>query len=88
MPQPDYENDLVFEPKMTFRDLCSWCRQKNYPNVEIDDDTAGGESIYIDHDEYNVIEFDIAGIIAINGDLITASRTPKQMQTIIKNLFE
>ena len=88
MPQPDYENDLAFEPRMTFKDLCTWVRQQDYPQVTVEDDIKDCASIYIGSDEYNSIEFDISGIIALNGDLITAGRTTEQMQTIIKALFE
>lgn len=87
MPAPDY-NDLAFEPRMTFKELCSWVKQQDYPQVTVEDDIKDCASIYIGSDEYNAIEFDVSGIIALNGDLITAGRSPAQMQQIIKNLFE
>lgn len=88
MPAPDYNNNLAFEPRMTFKELCSWVKQQDYPQVTVEDDIKDCASIYIGSDEYNAIEFDISGIIAVNGDLITAYRSPAQMQQIIKNLFE
>lgn len=88
MSAPDYNNNLAFEPRMTFKDLCSWVKQQGYPQITVEDDIKTCESIYIGSDEYNTIELDISGIIAFNGDIITAGRTPAQMQQIIKNLFE
>lgn len=87
MPTPDYNNDLVFAPCMTFKDLCTWVNQQKYPQVTVEDSVKNCESIYIGTED-NSIEFDITGIVAVNGDLITAYRTPAQMQQIIKNLFE
>lgn len=87
MAEPDYKEDLAFEPKMTFKDLCLWVKQLNNPKLAVDDDVATCECIYIGSEE-NAIEFDICGIIAINGDILNYKRTPAQMQTIIKALFE
>lgn len=87
MPTPDHNNDLVFAPRMTFKDLCTWVAQQKYPQVTVEDSVKTCESIYIGTED-NSIEFDISGIVAVNGDLITAYRTPAQMQQIIKNLFE
>lgn len=87
MSEPNYQEDLAFEPRMTFKELCSWLKQQNFPHITVEDTVKTCESIYIGNDD-NAIEFDISGIIAVNGDLITAGRSPAQMQQIIKNLFE
>lgn len=87
MSAPDYNNDLAFKPRMTFKELCSWVKQQDYIQTTVEDSIKGCESIYIGNED-NAIEFDISGSIAVNGDLITAYRTPAQMQQIIKNLFE
>lgn len=87
MSQPDYKDDLAFEPRMTFKDLCLWAKQQNNPQLDVDDSVRTCESIYIGNEE-NAIEFDISGIVAINGDIIAYARSPAQMQQIIKNLFE
>lgn len=87
MAEPDYENDLAFEPRMTFKDLCLWVKQQNNLLLDADDSVRTCESIYIGNEE-NAIEFDISGIVAINGDIIAYGRSPAQMQTIIKALFE
>ena len=90
MPAPDYENDLVFEPQFTFQDLAAWIREKHADNpcIEVSDDIKGGESIIIQDGEENFIEYDIAGIIAINGCIMAYQRKPAHMQAIIKALFD
>lgn len=35
MSEPDYNNDLAFEPKITFQDLCAWVKAQNYPSVSV-----------------------------------------------------
>lgn len=50
MPEPDYKNDLAFEPKLTFQDLCAWAKIQNYPGVTVEDELKGCEGIFIGDD--------------------------------------
>lgn len=43
MAKPDYNNDLAFEPKITFQDLCTWVKAQNYPSVSVEDEFKGSE---------------------------------------------
>lgn len=87
MPEPDYNNDLAFEPKITFQDLCAWVKAQNYPSVSVEDEFKGGEAIFIGN-EYNSLEFDITGIVTVNGDIIAIGVSPSRVKTIIQALFE
>lgn len=87
MPEPDYKNDLAFEPKLTFQDLCAWAKIQNYPGVTVGDELKGCEGIFIG-DEENAIEFDITGIVAVNGDIIAMGVSPARVKTIIEALYE
>lgn len=87
MPAPDYNNDLAFEPKMTFHDLCAWVKAQNYPNITVESEIKGGEGIFVGN-EYNSLEFDITGIVAINGDIIAINVSTERVKTIIQTLFD
>lgn len=87
MPAPDYNNDLAFEPKLTFQDLCAWVKAQNYPNITVESEIKGGEGIFIGN-EYNSLEFDITGIVAINGDIIAIGVSAQRVKTIIEALYE
>ena len=87
MSEPDYNNDLAFEPKITFHDLCAWAKAQNYPGVSVEDEFKGGEAIFIGN-EYNFLEFDITGIVTVNGDIIAMGVSPSRVKTIIEALYE
>lgn len=87
MPEHDYNNDLAFEPKITFQDLCAWVKAQNYPGVSVEDEFKGGEAIFIGN-EYNSLEFDITGIVTVNGDTIAINVSPERVKTIIQALFD
>lgn len=87
MSEPDYNNDLAFEPKITFHDLCAWAKAQNYPGVTVESEIEGGEGIFIGN-EYNSLEFDITGIVAINGDIIAIGVSAQRVKTIIEALYE
>ena len=86
MPAPDYENDLAFEPEMTFQDLCAWVKAQDYPSTNVEDALKGGEGIFIGN-EYSFLEFDITGIVTVSGDIIATGISPQRVKTIIKALF-
>lgn len=75
---PDYENNLVFPPTITWTELVEWAKgvkgAKVYDGYFVIDDLQfmnTGE-IWIYWEDYKLAE----------------NRTPAQMQTIIKALFE
>lgn len=75
---PDYNDNLAFEPEMTWEDLVEWakefCKQQKL-----------GASIYPDAFIIQSLTFDRSGDIE---QCRVKNRTPRQMQTIIKALYE
>lgn len=74
----DYNEDLAFEPKMTWEELKGYAKQNKLyrPHVTRDDFFIG--SMFF---RYN-------GEIRANGIIIAENKTPEQMKTIIEALFE
>ncbi len=89
---PDYNDNLAFEPEFTLEDLVKWVR-KYREEVNDFDIIAGDEDIYLKN-----LRFCSDGYIYVDEDsleedvnvvpCITSERTPRQMQTIIKALYE
>lgn len=89
MPEPDYENDLAFEPEMTWKELMKWAR-----NLA----ATGHACMYIGEDNIYAcnLEFCADGHVYVDDNAIddnvvpciTSERTPRQIQAIIKALYE
>lgn len=74
---PDYDNDIVFKPAMTWGDLKEFAKQNKLfaPHVTRDDFFIG------------VLFFRSNGEIRANGTIITENRTYEHMKNIIDNLY-
>lgn len=83
---PDYENDLVFMPELTWEELCEWVR-KDFSQKLID----GGETLNMYSKEFffiNNMMFINGGNVLTNGRCyIAENKTPAQMKTIIEALW-
>lgn len=77
--QPDYKDNLVFEPKMTWEELCEQYKDK----IEL-----GYFKSWFDIDYNDArVTFYNSGDIVVNGVTIAELRTPEQMKTIIEALW-
>lgn len=76
--EPDYKENLVFEPKLTFEHLCEWAGDR----AEL-----GYFKSWFDM-EYNDARFTFynSGDVVVNGITIAENKTPEQMKTIIEAL--
>lgn len=80
---PDYEDDFVFEPAMTWEQLVEWV--KNSDLVLKCNITMESKDWFM----LNNIFFNSIGNVLTDGRCFIAdNRSPEQMQTIIKTLFE
>ena len=82
----DYNEDLVFEPKMTWEELCEWIR-KEFSQKLID----SGETLNMYSRDFffiNNMMFVSCGNILTDGRrYIAENKTPEQMKTIIEALW-
>ena len=76
--EPDYKDDLVFEPKMTWEELCEWAKD-NYDEAII---IMNPELINIGY-----VQFRKTGEIIHDFVIINNHRTYEQMKTIIEALW-
>lgn len=76
---PDYDNNLAFEPELTWEELCEWAGDR----AEL-----GYFKSWFDM-EYNDARFTFynSGDVVVNGITIAELRTPEQMKTIIEALW-
>jgi hypothetical protein len=81
---PDYENDIVFKPELTWEELCEWA-VKELNAMEFFSVMTGSKSF-----ELRGLEFNDLGIIKIKetGSILAKNKTPEQMKTIIQALYE
>ena len=80
---PDYNDNLAFEPRMTWEQLIEW--MKNSDLVLKCNITMKSKDWFM----LNNIFFNSIGNVLTNERYFIAdNRTPAQMQTIIKTLFE
>lgn len=84
MNKPDYENNLYFEPEMTWEDLCKWVGKNPQYDLELSEDNDTLSIWNVD----GIIEFHEGGVITADYDgTLAKDRTPKQMKTIIENML-
>ncbi len=79
---PDYENNLAFEPEMTWEDLVKWA--ENFGKEKRLRIKKGDTSISVDM----LVCWQIGYVYNVDGLCLNINRTPRQMQTIIKALYE
>lgn len=63
-------------------------RKRVYPGLVIRGKMTEGQKDREIGDEENAIEFDITGIVAVNGDIIAMGVSPARVKTIIEALYE
>lgn len=80
--EPDYNDNLAFEPEMTWKDLVEWA--ENFGKEKGLRTRKGGTSIDID----TLSIWQSGFVYSIDGVCLNIKRTPRQMQTIIKALYE
>lgn len=79
---PDYAENLAFEPEMTWEDLVEWAKEFADKNkLRMKAKVRG-----IDVGELSIWPSGI--VYSITGTCLNINRTPRQMQTIIKALYE
>lgn len=81
LKKQNYE-DLSFEPKMTWEDLCEFVNEVPGYNF---DSTVRYVSIYINE---VIVDLFPEGEIWVNNAVIAKNRTYEQMKAIIENLFD
>jgi hypothetical protein len=80
---PDYENDIVFKPELSWEELCEWA-VKELNAMEFFSVMTGSKKFL-----WRGLEFSDIGIIKqSNGCLLAKNKTPEQMKTIIQALYE
>ena len=83
---PDYDNNLAFEPELTWEELCEWVK-KDFSQKLID----GGETLNMYSKDFffiNNMMFVSCGNILTDGRCyIAKNKTPSQMKTIIDALW-
>lgn len=72
-------------PIMSWNDVCQLAQKHG---LAVDNEIKTCESIAIVTQDEDYLEFDICGIIALNGTIISAHRSKEQMVTIINAMFE
>lgn len=77
---PDYKDDLAFEPEMTWEEFKNWC--KNF-DILIKETFVYYNGLYF-YDDGDIV----VRVGDYEGILVSKNRTYKQMQEIIKNLYE
>ena len=89
---PDYNDNLAFEPEMTWEDLIEWvrkCREEyNDFNVYICDEDIYAKNLTFCSDGHIYVDESCLGDEITVIPCVTSERTPRQMQTIIKALYE
>lgn len=85
---PDYEDDLVFPPTITWTELVEWAKEidgveiyDNYCIIANDLEFFDTGDIYLHVDTY-----DIDGNLVI--PCIAVNRTPEQMKIVLENLIK
>ena len=80
--EPDYENNLYFAPKMTWKDFLNYCNENKIENL-INRDTFG------EYVEIKKIRFYESGTVRIADMIgsITKKRTFEQYKEIVENLY-
>lgn len=80
---PDYENDLAFEPAMTWDQLVEWVKNSDLVcKCIITMQSKDGFMLN------NIFFNSIGNVLTGERYFIADNRTPAQMQAIIKALFE
>ena len=83
--EPDYKDNLVFEPKLTWEELCEWVRSIATKLIE------KGETLSMYSEDFFLINnlcFCKCGNILTNERFyIAENKTPEQMKTIIEALW-
>lgn len=88
--EPDYGDNLAFEPEMTWEELVEWVKK----SIDKDILYIHNESNYVDeYIEIKQMIFSRTGDIYFNNwdeyhELICTGKTPRNIQTIIKVLFK
>lgn len=77
MPQPDYKDDLVFKPEMSWEDFVKWVKEKSDNCEEIKPYLIKVCSLF----------FGESGVIYSDITIISEKRTPAQMKAILENLL-
>jgi hypothetical protein len=78
---PDYENDIVFKPELTWKELCEWANSK-------------GIKVYKSpYDDFKRIDYEGLscfkdGSMTFDYETFAEHRTYEQMKTIIQALYE
>lgn len=80
--EPDYENNLFFQPKMTWNDFVDFCNDSKIGSL-VDSDMFG-EFVIV-----NKLKFYKSGNIRLDNIVgsITRNRTFEQYKEIIKNIY-
>ena len=80
--EPDYENNLFFQPKMTWNDFVNFCNDSKIGSL-VDSDMFG-EFVIV-----NKLKFYKSGNIRLDNVVgsITRNRTFEQYKEIIKNIY-
>jgi hypothetical protein len=73
---PDYENDIVFKPELTWKELCEYAKSKGAFIWE--------KTIHLD----NLCFSADGNIETADYDIVAEHRTYEQMKTIIQALYE
>lgn len=79
---PDYENNLAFEPEFTWEDLVKWAKE-----------FAENKKLSIKLKEKNIVIDTVSlwrqgFVYSVDGMCLNVQRNPRQMQTVIKALYE
>lgn len=83
---PDYNDNLAFEPEFTWEDLIDWVKSIAPKLIEQNESISMYERGFF---LINNICFCECGNVLTNGRAyIARDKTPRQMQTIIKALYE
>lgn len=83
---PDYNDNLAFEPELTWEDLVKWVKNIAPKLIEQGHSVATYNITVV---FINNICFNERGNVLTNtGAYIARNKTPRQMQTIIKALYE
>lgn len=76
---PDYDNNLAFEPELTWEELCEWVGD----SAELGYFKSWFDISYND----SGFTFYNSGDVCVNGITIAELRTPAEMKTIIEALW-
>lgn len=77
MSEPDYEDDIVFKPEMSWEEFKEWAKEKSDSCEEIKPYSIKVCSLF----------FSKSGAIYSDITIISENRTPAQMKAILENLL-